>query len=785
MPRVIPDLLTEEDFPIQFGRYTLQGVVGEGGMARVYAAELRGPSGFTKPVAIKIIRAGIASRGERLRRSLINEARVGGLLNHPNVVEVNDFGEVDGLPFIVMPLVRGVGLDQLLRAVKPLPPGIALKIGLHMCAGLDHAHNVQAGDDEDLVHRDLKPSNVMISRHGVGRILDFGIAKATALSTDATDTGQTKGTPAYMSPEQVAGEHLDRRSDIFALGALLYEMLAGETMFGAASMVATLQQIVGVETHVLTSGKLEKLEEVLEGGSAVVHRCLRLDPDLRYSDATELEADLSTLLDCAEPVPSLRVWIREVMSAHDLHRGTFDGSESVPSDSRIPAVGQVQWKQAGTGGVGPTRAQVPVVAPSSSLLPPKPASLPVDLASTAPAGAPVPGPSPEEDSVDTDPRLRPAPDLVGASLAAPSPDDAAEPPVAMDPPASPVGSPAAALGDARDPAGPAAGLEPTRGSARRTRLPSADSLPANPAGRRGADYTSESVQPRSEGELQDSFFGTKAVSAEHLAATPVEPAPPPSEPPAVPHTRVLPARTPRKMGHPPADGVGPTNRHPKVEPWRRTMMPVLVFALGLGIAVAGVATIASTLLADRPAPSELALADLSARQAEELARERAEADERSREIAQRLAADASLAREAAPPEPAATAKPKRRSHRRRGRSRKPAATPTPTPTPESTPASSGVALQANATILDRSGTDAKVLFSVRATGDLERVPTLHTRKPAGKWKPRPMKRERGQRYSATIRFTKVGGKEIAWYVTADRGLSAVGSAPSPKVLKIR
>ena len=760
MPRVIPDLLTEEDFPIQFGRYTLQGVVGEGGMARVYAAELRGPSGFTKPVAIKIIRAGIASRGERLRRSLINEARVGGLLNHPNVVEVNDFGEVDGLPFIAMPLVRGVGLDQLLRVVKPLPPGIALKIGLHMCAGLDHAHNIQAGDEE-LVHRDLKPSNVIISRHGVGRILDFGIAKATALSTDATDTGQTKGTPAYMSPEQVAGEHLDRRSDIFALGALLYEMLAGETMFGAASMVATLQQIVGVETHVLTSGKLETLEDCLEGASAVVHRCLRLDPDLRYSDATELEADLSTLLDCTEAVPPLRVWVRDIMATHDLHRGSFDGSESVPSDSRIPAVGQVQWKQAASSGVGPTRAQVAVV-PSSSLLPPEPAVLPVDLASTAPAAAPVSGPAIGEDSVNTDPR--------GRAVDGPVP--------AVDPTSPSSFDPPVASGMALPPAAPPAPAAPRAGAP--PRLPSADSLPARPSSRRGAEHTSESVQPRSEGELQDSFFGTKAVSAEAV----VEAAEPAAAGAEVARTRVLPARTPPTMGHPPADGVGPTNRHPRVEPWRRTMMPVVVFALGLTVAVAGVAFVASTWLSDRPAPSELALADISARQSEDQARERAEAEERSQEFAARRAEEAAAEAGAATPEPRVT--PKRRSTRRRStRKPKPSPTPTPTPAPAATPTGSAVPLRASATILDRSGPDAKVLFTVRAEGKLEGVPTLNTLKPGSKWKPRPMKRGRGGRYTATIRFTRVVGEEVSWYVTANRGAATVGSAASPRVLKVR
>jgi serine/threonine protein kinase len=760
LPRVIPDLLTAEDFPVQFGRYTLMGVLGEGGMARVYDAELRGPSGFTKPVAVKVIRAGIASRGERLRRSLIQEARVGGLLNHPNVVEVNDFGEVDGLPFIVMPLVRGVGLDQLLQAVRPLPPGIALKIGLHVCAGLDHAHNVQAGDEE-LVHRDLKPSNIMVSRHGVGRILDFGIAKATALSTDATDTGQTKGTPAYMSPEQVAGEALDRRSDIFALGALLYEMLVGETMFGAASMVATLQQIVGVETHVLTSGKLEKLEGVLEGASSVVHRCLRLDPDLRYRDATELEADLSTLLDGAPPVPPLRTWVREVIESHKLGAARLDATTSVPSDGRIPAVGQVQWKQAAAGGVAATRAQVRAM-PAASHLPSDPAA----SFDAPPAPAEDPRGEPSEESVPTDPRLAPA----------------------------------------------ARGEPPP--------LPSASSLPSAPSARAGAGLTPDAVQPHSEAELQDSFFGTRSVDpadaaqVSAAAASALDGAAAASDPSAaepVAATRELPARAPRRMDHPPADAVGPTNRHPQVaRPWPRTMVPVLVFALGLMIAVAGVATIASSLLDGQPAPSEIALADLSAKQHEERARDRVDAEERARGLADEDAAaveepaeegededaaeepeeDAAPTRSAGP----AAAKKKRTSKRsaRRASTRAasaPVPTPTPTPTPVATPAPTpsapSVGLKVGATITGRSGADAQVLFTVRPAGDLRGVPVVHTQKPGDAWSHFPLKQDRGRRYSASIRFTNVGGAELAWYVTANDGASSEGSAANPHVLRIR
>ena len=184
MPRLLPDVLTDEDFPVEFGRYTLQGLLGEGGMARVFRAELQGPEGFRKPTAIKIVRSSVASDNERLRTSLINEARLGGLLHHPNVVDTYDFGEQDGLPYIAMEYIRGIGLEKVLFLVDPLPPAIAAEIAIQICAGLDHAHNLEDVEgDSELVHRDLKPSNVILSRDGLVKVMDFGIAKAEALSS--------------------------------------------------------------------------------------------------------------------------------------------------------------------------------------------------------------------------------------------------------------------------------------------------------------------------------------------------------------------------------------------------------------------------------------------------------------------------------------------------------------------------------------------------------------------------------------------------------------------------
>ncbi len=312
-------MLTDGDFPVEFGRYTLLGVLGEGAMARVYRAELRGPGGFTKPTALKIVRGSVAGRGAELRDALLNEARLGGLLDHPNLVQTLDYGVVDGLPFIAMGHVRGVGLDLLLASDLDIPPEVALDIAIQLASGLDHAHNLEGTElPTALVHRDLKPSNIILDRHGNARILDFGIAKAAAFSVDTTAVGATKGTPAYMSPEQANGEELDPRSDIFSLGVLIYELVLRERLFASTSPLATLQAVLRVE-DVLSDPSFEgRLEAIVPGLGMVVSRCLREAPRLRWSTAAEVHRSLRSVAAGFTPAPMLREWVRETQDALGL-----------------------------------------------------------------------------------------------------------------------------------------------------------------------------------------------------------------------------------------------------------------------------------------------------------------------------------------------------------------------------------------------------------------------------------------------------------------------------------
>jgi len=280
MPDTIPriDAIEEDDLPVQVDRFKLLEVLGEGGMGRVYRAEMHGLAGFRKECALKVVRRE-AVEADIARDSFINEARLGGLLNHPNVVATLDFGEMGGLPYIAMELVDGVTVDRLLRrAGGLLPASVALEIGVQVCAGLAHAHRLKDRDEPaHLVHRDLKPSNVIVSRHGVAKVMDFGIAKARGRVGEHTRTGVTKGTPHYMSPEQIEGHEVDQRSDVFAMGALLYSITMGKPLFaqkGSGGVLSVLLAISRVDEMLEDGELLAETDMLAPGLSQVLGRCL-------------------------------------------------------------------------------------------------------------------------------------------------------------------------------------------------------------------------------------------------------------------------------------------------------------------------------------------------------------------------------------------------------------------------------------------------------------------------------------------------------------------------------
>ncbi|HEX9407786.1 MAG TPA: serine/threonine-protein kinase, partial [Thermoanaerobaculia bacterium] len=219
------------------GPYRVTGRIGEGGMGAVYRAT---DTRLGRNVAIKVLTAVTLSDKERLQR-FEQEARATGMLNHPNLLTIYDVGNTEGTPFLVSELLEGETLRERLDR-GPIPPRKAVDIALQIAHGLAAAH------DQGIIHRDLKPENVYITKEGRVKILDFGIAKLTPGGADgapkfqmaATEPGIVLGTVGYMSPEQVRGEQVDRRSDIFAFGAILYEMLTGTRAFKRDSAIETL-----------------------------------------------------------------------------------------------------------------------------------------------------------------------------------------------------------------------------------------------------------------------------------------------------------------------------------------------------------------------------------------------------------------------------------------------------------------------------------------------------------------------------------------------------------------
>ena len=327
------DLIGRKDLPLAFGRWRLTDLLGEGGMARVFRGELRGGAGFRKPAAVKVVLPGIGEKAAQLRRQLLQEARVGALLNHPNIVQTFDCGELEGYPFIAMELVEGVGLQELVQAQGRLPPGVALDMASQVASGLHHAHTaVHDGRELRVIHRDVKPSNILIRADGVAKVVDFGIAKAAVDDALSTSTGMTKGTPAYMSPEQLGAEDLDARSDLFALGAVLYYLLWGRTLFSGQSITEVMLRIIQVDETLAARGVFAEAESVAPGLGDALAKLLVKDRERRYPNAGVASKALAELRGRLPAHPTTSELISEYLSARDAG-AVFGVASDSPGDA--------------------------------------------------------------------------------------------------------------------------------------------------------------------------------------------------------------------------------------------------------------------------------------------------------------------------------------------------------------------------------------------------------------------------------------------------------------------
>ena len=273
---------------LMLGRYELLVPIAKGGMASVWAARLKGPRGFEKIVAVKIM---LAEFGEDpdAETMFLDEARLVSRIRHLNVAEVLDLGEENGSLFIVMEWIEGEPLHVIAREAQRrggVPPSIIGQIGKQVCAGLHAAHDLRdlAGDTIGLVHRDVSPQNLLVGYDGVVKVIDFGVAKA-ASNQLRTSVGQLKGKVGYMAPEQAFGEPVDRRTDVFALGIVLYQLLSGKNPFRGDNEYATLGRIRDKRPAEPLRTLVPALPEAVE---RVVMKALEKSRDARYADMMEL-----------------------------------------------------------------------------------------------------------------------------------------------------------------------------------------------------------------------------------------------------------------------------------------------------------------------------------------------------------------------------------------------------------------------------------------------------------------------------------------------------------------
>jgi serine/threonine protein kinase len=408
--------------PERIGRYRVLGLLGEGAMGVVY----RGRDDILeREVALKLMSATlVAEPGSRER--FLREARAVARLQHPNIVTIYELGDHESSPFIAMELLEGVDLQRAIEAgIRPDPRG-TLPIILHLLAGLGHAH------EHGIVHRDVKPSNLFLPRGRPAKIMDFGVAR---LGQAATSTGLVVGTPNYMSPEQVRGQSVDGRSDLFSAGLILYELVTGEKAYRADSVVSIMYKIAHQDPDLT----LLPRGADWEGLRGTITRALARDPAQRFPDARSMAAEVAAALQAfggsldgamaSDLGLMVRVTPRPQPAPDFSHEPTF--AESVPTQPPpLSPRRRSLWLPIAGGGA----AAAAVLAAVLALRPgPEPASG-VRQAATPTTTAPAPSrhPTPASTAPSSPPS---APPSARPSPASPAPSPAvAAPPVEPTPP---------------------------------------------------------------------------------------------------------------------------------------------------------------------------------------------------------------------------------------------------------------------------------------------------------------------------------------------------------------
>ena len=298
----------------RFGKYSLVRLLGQGGMAQVHLARVDGPGGVARLCALKRMLPHL-SRDGHLTAMFLDEARVASLVNHPHVARVEDFGELGGTYYMALEFLAGVDSASMVDTAYemggiPVPYAVALASQIAM--GLHAAHELSDldGRNLNLVHRDVSPQNIMVTFDGVAKLVDFGVAKSQVQREQTRDTA-VKGKLCYMSPEQCLGRTIDRRSDVFALGACLYELIGGRPVFLRDNDGATLRALLDEPLPRITKVRAGVGEELWR----IVLRALARKPEERYPTALHLSSALDGYLraTAGAPTPSeISVWLKKV-----------------------------------------------------------------------------------------------------------------------------------------------------------------------------------------------------------------------------------------------------------------------------------------------------------------------------------------------------------------------------------------------------------------------------------------------------------------------------------------
>lgn len=364
------------------GKYRVIRRIGEGGMATIYLASSVGPGGFTKQCALKLVRAEFVGR-DAMSRMLATEARVAAALNHPNIVQVFDFGRLGPSYFMAMEWVEGVSLGHVMSRMMKQRQRIALDKVAYIVSSIAEAlaylrEGVEVdGQIRPLVHRDVSPSNVLLSHAGSVKLTDFGVVKLLDAAQE-TKTGVVKGKYAYMSPEQLRGEHVDHRADLFSLGVLLFELLTMARLFQRKTTAGTIAAVHAARVPPPSTlwddipGELDTLvlrltarrrEDRLDDATEVVRA---LQPFLSHSARAELAGDVR-LLSADSARPSLGPASRSVDDAlPSVGADEFEALEEIEGDGRTTPVGDpaiVAWvDDEDVGDIAPVKRSTPTGA---------------------------------------------------------------------------------------------------------------------------------------------------------------------------------------------------------------------------------------------------------------------------------------------------------------------------------------------------------------------------------------------------------------------------------------